>query len=427
MFSPGVGFEWTVDEAIYLDTLYRSAKRVNHVQERWTKLSRRTGAQTRMLREMLLLVLFGVIISSGLVSYRWWQLQQAETGIRQSMADEAIAWLTVDKDAYDSLIDPNTDKRWIRSVDWGWHSLRYQGWQGLELSVQDVSLRNGMAVVRTRIKHTGNRRQPVIYSRYRYYHKVDEQWLRISPQSRFWGGEQRYESSSLYFVYHEADADVVKEAAPKIEQVYERFQSMSGLAPPESIDKLGIEIHTKPISGWSAADGTLSVDSPLIALLPANLNDVDAFVHDVTGRLVRWHLYDTQPRRGDWPTQRLWRATFPGMQSWLMRELTGQPPFIYAGARKVLAEDLALRDKVALTDLRRGRQSDMTNQDWLWLAAAGESMIDYAVGVYGEETLIRFFDNIGKLSTWEKFIPATFGVSMEKFEAGWNDYLDELE
>lgn len=52
-----------------------------------------------------------------------------------------------------------------------------------------------------------------------------------------------------------------------------------------------------------------------------------------------------------------------------------------------------------------------------------ETVVEYAVATYGRATLPRLLTALGEQASWRTLLPAVFGVSTEKFEAGWQAYL----
>jgi hypothetical protein len=51
------------------------------------------------------------------------------------------------------------------------------------------------------------------------------------------------------------------------------------------------------------------------------------------------------------------------------------------------------------------------------------TLLDYAAATYGREYLPLLMANFGKYESWERLIPAVFGITAAQFEAGWQAYL----
>jgi hypothetical protein len=51
------------------------------------------------------------------------------------------------------------------------------------------------------------------------------------------------------------------------------------------------------------------------------------------------------------------------------------------------------------------------------------TLIEYAVDAYGRERLPALVAGLGQYESWDKLLPAIFGVSAAEFEAGWQAYL----
>ena len=49
------------------------------------------------------------------------------------------------------------------------------------------------------------------------------------------------------------------------------------------------------------------------------------------------------------------------------------------------------------------------------------------MSTYGRERLPSLIDGMRRYDSWEELIPAVFGVSAAKFEAGWQEYLRKDE
>lgn len=423
MLSPEIGFEWAIGEDVYRDNL-GIPDRFTGIQERLVQLH---SAQTQSgsMKEILLVAFSGFIVVAGMYLADYWAEYQAAKGIQETMMLEMNAWHSEDKAGFDTLLDEQANRRWLSGMEWGWHSLRYQGWTELEVAVQDVELRENFALVKTQISHSGPRRLPVTYSRYRFYRQSDERWLRTTPSDQFWGNSKNSESEFLRLTYHEADARVIEDAAPIIEELYLTFHERTGLELPTESGQMHIDVVLHSLGGWSTATGTLRVSSYLIEPLPPELSDAEAFAYSAISRFVLWRLYNLQPRPTDFMSQRTWRSIFPGLHAWMVAELTGSMPQDYHNATAVFQESLSPERTLALTKIYRGRRSAMTQQDWLWQAGAGYSLLAYATSLYGSEMLPDFLHNLSHVYGWNELIPATFGVSAEEFETGWNQYLQE--
>jgi hypothetical protein len=67
--------------------------------------------------------------------------------------------------------------------------------------------------------------------------------------------------------------------------------------------------------------------------------------------------------------------------------------------------------------------SEPAEQGPLVTGVALETVIEYAVARYGREYVPRLLFALDEHQSWQTLIPALFGVSAEKFEAGWQTFL----
>ena len=52
-------------------------------------------------------------------------------------------------------------------------------------------------------------------------------------------------------------------------------------------------------------------------------------------------------------------------------------------------------------------------------------MVDYVAATYGRGKLAALFEACGVYSGWDDLIPAVFGVSVDAFEKGWQEYVTQ--
>jgi hypothetical protein len=55
------------------------------------------------------------------------------------------------------------------------------------------------------------------------------------------------------------------------------------------------------------------------------------------------------------------------------------------------------------------------------------SLAEYAMSTYGRDKLPRLINDMQRYATWEELIPTVFGVSVTDFEAGWQEYVRNVD
>jgi hypothetical protein len=314
----------------------------------------------------------------------------------------------------------------------------------------------------------------------RFYQQTVEGWLPIKPDAKLWGSPRRLESSHFIFNFRQNDADVVAAVAPQIDDVYAELERNFGLTP--NAEKLVIEVTVEQVTGatftpqWEREP--LVVPSPAIYLAPVELSDSAILAQSIALPLIEFMSARAIEDNAIPPR---WRPFLLGLRLWQLWDLdmplarwrhevvtflyTDAPTFP-SGPQYELTKPLT--DLCAIHSLwmysptivgipfecRVSNEGTWVTIQWLALGpysyldqlntplkmyessydggyhffgpterVAIATLLEYIVAAYGYEQLPVLLAGLAQYDDWETLIPAVFGVSLSKFEAGWRSYL----
>jgi hypothetical protein len=321
------------------------------------------------------------------------------------------------------------------------------------------------------------------YRQTRFYRRIGSEWRQTPPDAALWGPERSLEMSSFVYHFRQNDAEVVIAVASQVDALYTTMRRNVGLPIPVAREKLVIEVSVTQPPGqalsWFSAPDRIIVASPALYLAPVELSDVELLVQSLalalSGHVLAqakeqyrpgvswqpmldglglWQVWDLDLPLAAWRTE---------VVTWLYTNLysTGsrQPPVLPERYTDLCAaHTLWMPSPVQLGIPLACSELDWENwyyQSWgprdpllrldqltLWtppdesIGQTGASyvphpgqtvalatLVEYAVTTYGRERLPALVAGLGRYNTWDRLLPAVFGVSAAEFEAGWQAYL----
>ncbi len=343
--------------------------------------------------------------------------------------------------------------------------------------MDNVSLREGLAMVEVTVDGPGI----LPYRETLFYQEVRHgEWLLTSAANRFWGNKHNLETTFFTISYFDRDASAVKATAAELDTLYANMHRDMGLPSPPG--KLAVDVAPIPLSQFHYqrfTEGRLVVPSPAMLQIPLNLTDEVILTQSIINPLVLEVTQQTASRPA-------WRMLVFGVQLWQAHVVMPPPSFslwdmaawLDAGAPKIhpnriavsaqgldrvcqgyqiwryslpvilhpptlcstldeahtdrpLALTAPLPAKLSIIYADRGWQSywaDVPNEQVdlygnFMREVAAATLIDYMVQVYGREKLPDMMTAMREYDTWDRLIPAVFGISAHEFESGWQDYL----
>lgn len=422
-----------------------------------------------------LLLLFSMALLGSVLLYAW-----ARTGvdaIHAEVQDAARAehWLLYrGRDAQAAgLMDPQTDVAWRDAYVLEVHEADPQSASASplpELSVDDMRLRSGLAMVQVTVTGKGAE----AYRETRFFREGPDGWRRTAPNAAFWGREDVQQTRYFRIRYRRADAQSVTAVAPQLDGIYEQLRAdlaLTGDAPLLAVDVASVNLDS--LARLHFRDKTLVVPSPLLLRAPAGMSHEDLLLASIVNPLIAQTWREAAVARASDPWQegsrvwwdslargaQLWQASAhsePAAQiardsvRWLSSESDAEPvPGHITGLWRLSMPVYGSLEQLALTEdwqerLRATPEYPHTLRQLLaaddWDAhplpasssflgwqrcVATATLVEYFVQTYGREQLSALVDGFRTHDRWETLIPDATGVTAAEFEAGWQRYVTE--
>jgi hypothetical protein len=343
------------------------------------------------------------------------------------------------------------------------------------VTVEDITWRGEFAIVQVRVSELKTIEPGLGYRQTRFYQRTASGWARTAPTATLWGPVQSIQTRNFTLLFGEPDRPVVMTVAASLDQQYMALREDFGLPAVDPAEQLTIEVA---VTGESPAGFTaglrgkrLVVTSPALLPIADELSATDVLAHHIVAALTT-HMAETTASQGMdawewhnlviavyrwqlWQHNAAFRAWHNQVTAWLYSiASTNSSP----AATDVSASAAALCRKAAIFEasapsgvpvllpwcakqehqLIRWNSAFQINQlaapttDWItqgdvwpdWYHYKPlETLIDYAVLIYGRDRLPVLLAALPHHHRWETLIPAVFNVSAAEFERGWQAYL----
>lgn len=417
-----VGFEWHIGEEEFerfgAGWSAGEAQAVHSDKERWITLA--------VLRMLAALVVMAAATASAAFSPAQVQRMETEEDLAALLVMEQEAWADRDPSKYEALIDPQVDSAWIAQWRGGWGTRRSlaSGHSLTLLSAQHLSDDFVQASVRVVQPRTSNWWQTPVQRETRFYRRAGYTWVRTLPPPSYWGEPLTLETPHLTFRYYAPDARAVETAAVRLEAAYVDLYAMLDLAPPAVNEKVVVVVKPEMALSRTWTGGELEVTSPQMMPVSDGFTDADYVASTALGRIIPQALNSERYLRLIEPFH--WGLVVSAMRNWLRAELLDQPSAWRAEAQTVFQEHASEAYPLRLRDLTEYEVEGQHGRNTaLWRFMAAETILEYIVHEYGREALPAFLHGMSESNSWAELTVAAFGVPIEEFVAGWNQYLSD--
>ncbi len=312
------------------------------------------------------------------------------------------------------------------------------------------------------------------YRTTRFYRLVHGSWRRTLPAPEVWGPEEVIETTHFAFHFRHRDRDAVESTAAAIDAIYANLRRDVGLAG-DAAGRLRIDVvlQLPADAAQRVAQNRMAVLSPLVQAVPIHTPTSEILTKSIVHQLVRHVTAEAQLRRTVLPEWflllhgvQLWQAyagsnSLPAWQADLVQWLQTDAAAMRLGEREAAAADLEILCRIYvvwghtlplnpspatlcidpawrahlpymqpwphnLRDMVNSLDTESIQDDWAgyWRdRLAASTVVEYLVETYGRDRLPLLLACMGQYRSWEELVPAVTGVSVEEFEAGWQEYV----
>jgi hypothetical protein len=420
MLRRHINFEWYVGESEY-DSWASSSLMAGSVDGD-TGAARREQLLTRWILRGSALILVMLIASAGLsLSELQLQRERAFENISFVIGQENKSWAIKDRAFFNRLVDPTVPDSWLRQ----WRPAiqpdrEPQGEYWVDLLDIEPTGQYVRAWVRGSHPYV-EWSQTNPYVETRYYIETDQGWLRTLPPPEFWGETQLLVGTHMRFHYREGDAAVVQEAAAILDRAYSRFHIWFDIEPDPTAT-LEIIVIPDQTGRWPWAGNQMYITSPSLTPKPEGVSEAGYMAEQILNRVIYRAISSGDISRG--PYLARWPVMNWGLRRYIVRYLLEQPSPWHEEAAEVLYRNSIGQTPLRLPDSFRFSSSTRPSREQvIWRFMAAESVAEYATQTYGAEQLPQLVRALSRYSSWTDLAPALYGLSMEEFAEGWNDYL----
>ena len=276
-------------------------------------------------------------------------------------------------------------------------------------------------------------RMNIPYRETRFYQETDDGWRQIRPDDLFWGTPIQRETTHLRFEFLARDAATVEPLLTQMDALYVTAHTLLGIELSAPATKLTIEITPERITGRGIYEDRVRVTSPLMAQIPNELSATTFLAHQIASRLLSLIINNQSATQtiepaieGSFLAQ--WRVMRRGLRSWLQQELLAERWPWDQQAATFFRETYQADQPLTLGVLWWGNGQQFSEpEQMMWQSAVAEAVIDYAVDTHGPAILPQLWRGFHRYETSADWVNGVFGLTVEEFEAGWNQYLAERQ
>ena len=320
----------------------------------------------------------------------------------------------------------------------------------------------------------------IVFRQTRFYRETPHGWLRTRPDPALWGPSRNLETDHLIWRYQQRDEVAVLAVADELDTLYAQWRRDHALDKART-EKLVVHVRVDSlptrVTAQERAGTEVTVASPAVYLAPPAFAD-DEILAQAVALVLLESLWAELVEQGDGPPTRgllfglhLWQGgdadmPLPGGSRALLGPYMGaaasendstvalssgslnelctafgvwmvQPAVIQvpvycgpAGSSSLFYAPLLDPPQIprGIGPLFYGEQLNFAGcPTVIWgESSVLETVIDYAVTTYGRESVPALVVAAGEHDSWERLVPAVYGVPFEEFEAGWRQHLAEL-
>lgn len=354
------------------------------------------------------------------------------SGIELALQREVEVWGAQEAASFDRYIDPNAAQEWRSSARTYAKSLASWLTRPTIQLLQAEPLTDDLALVQLQMTSSG-RMNPIQFGRVYRYLPNEDRWYWSQPPAELWGEVLTLETAHLRFEYPARDADTIAIAAPLLENAYLKIHETLGVDVVVERDpqdfyydkKLTLKILPEENIARRDPAFTYSFSSPGLSGAPLsgqgdNIAAPEAYAAFILTQISQVILDKAQEQKSF--SSRGFAEVEMAIIRWLVNDSLDY--VAYRGLEDRPSSQLMTNYPTLQLDdllvLPTGINADLGNGE---LAVVSTALIDHIVAFYGREaipTLARAL--VSDTDTWEKLIPATFGLSLTEFEQGWNSW-----
>ncbi|MEX1021257.1 MAG: hypothetical protein WDZ49_16470 [Litorilinea sp.] len=426
MTQQRITFEWRIGEAEY-DRWADGHLDPNAGADAGLFSTREQRLVNNMLRGLALLTVV-VLAATGIsLSPRQLEWDRAAAGIQRSLDRENRAWYSLDRDLFLATVDPTIEDHW--ATEWRRHWRGEPGSRleyGAELQ-QIESLGDGFMRVAVTARQPATEWSDVEeLHELRFYRETEQGWVRTVPglYADYWGERRTLQTGNLHFIYFARDADTVRAAAPRVAAAMAEIHRLLDIDPPVGYEEFTVELQPDRMGRWAWDGNHVQITSPTFATVPAGLTPSENLTESLVNRLAYRVFNSAEEPDGRFLFR--WTVMNWGLRRWMITHLLDQPSPWHAQAVEIFRTESAGRFPLSPREISDNEQAGRPSREYVvWRFLAAETLIEYGVQTYGEQTIPALFRGFTHFASWEELTPAVYGVDLATFTAGWNEYLAE--
>ena len=373
------------------------------------------------LRDLFLLALATVILSSMPFTPAQIEQRRVEAGVAAALDLEYAAWQRKDRLDFTALLDLPAVERW----QWEWRdywALPPADFANLGVTLRRVDRQADLVRVETLVTRPSTkwwRSSP--YREIRFYRESAEGWLRTIPADSYWGAPLVAESEHLRFEYRAADAATIEPQVARLQTIYLELCDLVGL-DPATPHKWTFVLEPDRADGRTGYYYVYEYTSPALSEVPDTLTDQEFVAQMMVSTMASRAVYGVSPTRRNFLHR--WEMVVWSLYGWLRSDLLDQRSPWHAQAQAVFGAALADHMPLTLDDIEEWQDDSRPGQERVMRQyMVSESIIDFALTTYGRDKLSALLEGMEEARGWDELTSRVFGVSASDFEAAWNRYL----
>ena len=319
-----------------------------------------------------------------------------------------------------------------------------------------------------------------VYRQTRFYRETPQGWLRTKPDLRLWGPSRNVETDHLLWRYRQHDEAVVLEIAGATDSLYAQLMQDYGVTRAEDGSKLTVDVRADCLPGslLQEEETRVVVPSPSVYVVPESISHAEILEQTVALELMDsvalqaqhqhdirrseallsgiklWQLHQMDLPLSPWhdsAVRWIYRADWVGGSDaasngseffselcaaysiWMIWpnsihlpvycEVRSLGPFVDSARWKSIRSMGSHPPALELEGAVRYRTTWAIHSGYLLQTY---TVVDYAMSLYGRESLPDLVAALGEHGYWAELIPAVYGVSLDEFGRGWQEHVAKM-
>ena len=174
-----------------------------------------------------------------------------------------------------------------------------------------------LPVLRLRGRTSGG--QVSAYRQLQFFRPTQGEWVKTTPDVRYWGPSQSMQTKHFTFRYRRRDASTIATVSTNMESAYVQLRQELELTPPTSSLEIEVDpaVARQNIFIARFKDGRLRMPSPSLFSIPVELSEEELLTQWLLDPLVR-HMLDAAELKQ--PVLPQWRYIKIALHEWLIRK-----------------------------------------------------------------------------------------------------------